>query len=266
MINLLEKLGLSEKEAKVYLASLELGAETVQNIARKAQVNRATTYVILESLAKKGLATTFDKGKKTFFTAESPEQLDLLLRKVEEDAALKRNELEKSLPELKAIFNIAGNKPRVKFYEGKENIMLMQNEFLKHAKANSNIYSFTPLDEFTNSLPKYPEKQANDRNKRKITNYVIYTREKGPIEKATNKQELRITRYIPKNKFPFKSSISTIPNQRIQISNYSNNFMGVIIDNKEIANTFKCIFDLAWEGSEKYDKLNQESSKIKIKI
>ena len=39
----LQKIGLSEKEAKVYLAALELGQASVQNIARKAEVNRATT-------------------------------------------------------------------------------------------------------------------------------------------------------------------------------------------------------------------------------
>ena len=268
MINLLEKLGLSEKEAKVYLASLELGAETVQNIARKAQVNRATTYVILESLAKKGLATTFDKGKKTFFTAESPEQLDLLLRKVEEDAALKRAELEKSLPELKAIFNLAGNKPKIKFYEGKTGIMSMQDDFFRNAKENTDIYIFSALDNITETFPSIEKKQASDRVSRKINANIIYTNASGPIEDSTNKKEMRIARYIPKDKFPFSSSISIIPNQKIKITKYDNNFIGIMINNKEIANTFKAIFDLAWEAAEKYNQKQniKNDGKIKIKI
>ena len=47
----LEHLGLSDKEAKVYLAALEMGPSPVQDISHKAHVNRATTYVMIESLA-----------------------------------------------------------------------------------------------------------------------------------------------------------------------------------------------------------------------
>ena len=69
----IEKLGLSEKEAKVYLASLELGPSPVQVISQKSKVNRATTYVVIDSLMAMGLMSTYDEGKKTFFTSESPE-------------------------------------------------------------------------------------------------------------------------------------------------------------------------------------------------
>ena len=64
--NLIE-LGLSEKEASVYLASLELGASSVQKISQQAKINRATTYVIIESLSKKGLMSTMEKAGKIFF-------------------------------------------------------------------------------------------------------------------------------------------------------------------------------------------------------
>ena len=55
LIQELGHLGLSEKEAAVYLASLELGPAPVQDISHKAKVNRATTYVMIESLMGRGL-------------------------------------------------------------------------------------------------------------------------------------------------------------------------------------------------------------------
>ncbi|OHE33815.1 MAG: hypothetical protein A3J94_16070 [Syntrophus sp. RIFOXYC2_FULL_54_9] len=58
----LEHLGLSDKESKVYLAALELGPTPVQDISHKAHVNRATTYVMIESLSARGLMSTFQKG------------------------------------------------------------------------------------------------------------------------------------------------------------------------------------------------------------
>ena len=86
----LQHLGLSEKEARVYIASLELGADTAQHIAQKATINRATTYVQIEALKKKGLMSEFEKGKKTLYVVESPDRLQSLLRVFEKELDLKK--------------------------------------------------------------------------------------------------------------------------------------------------------------------------------
>lgn len=91
----LTKLGLSDKEAAVYLAALALGAGPVQPIARRAQVARATTYLVLESLMKRGLVTQYEEGKKTVFVAEPPQQLAQLLEKQESVIQEKRQHLKK---------------------------------------------------------------------------------------------------------------------------------------------------------------------------
>ena len=51
----LRKLGLNEKEVKVYLTGLELGPNSVQNIAASAKITRPTTYEIIKKLEAKGL-------------------------------------------------------------------------------------------------------------------------------------------------------------------------------------------------------------------
>jgi sugar-specific transcriptional regulator TrmB len=77
----LAELGLAAKEADTYLAMLELGPASVQDIAKKAGINRTTTYVMIEGLKKHGLVSTFERGKKTLFSAENPEQLLDILTK-----------------------------------------------------------------------------------------------------------------------------------------------------------------------------------------
>lgn len=62
----LKQLGFSDKEAKVYMASLELGPDTAQEIAKKAGVNRTTTYVIIEKLIKKGKKRSFRSGWREY--------------------------------------------------------------------------------------------------------------------------------------------------------------------------------------------------------
>lgn len=72
---LLKNIGLSDKGARVYLAALELGAASVQSIARKAKVARPTTYLFLDELVKRGLATQYTEGERTQFVAESPRHI-----------------------------------------------------------------------------------------------------------------------------------------------------------------------------------------------
>lgn len=251
MITTLEKLGLSEKEANVYLAVLELGASNVQNIAQKAGVNRATTYVILETLAKKGLASSYEKGKKTFFTAENPEQLERLLKRQEDDLETKHQELKKLIPELKAIFNLAGNKPKVKFYEGMEGLKAMQQDALRASIKAGEIYAFTPLDRYLESFPQ--QETVINRVQRKVRIKVIYTHKNGPVKNASSKKDLRIARFVPRNKFPFESMIDIFPRSTVRIYNFKPTFMGVMIENPQVAKTLKAVFDLAWESAEKYD-------------
>ena len=50
----LRKYGLSEKEAKVYLALLKKGPSTVNEIAESADLVRTTTYDILKILREEG--------------------------------------------------------------------------------------------------------------------------------------------------------------------------------------------------------------------
>ena len=53
----LKKLGLTEKEAKLYINALELGSFSVMGIAHKSGIKRPTCYLILDELVKKGLVS-----------------------------------------------------------------------------------------------------------------------------------------------------------------------------------------------------------------
>ena len=124
----LVNLGLSEKEARVYLAALELGKSAVQKISQKAGVNRATTYVIIEGLMKKGLMSSATEDKKQYFYAETPEKLSLLFKIQEAELKNKQEGLQKLLPNLKAISNIAEEKPVVRYFVGKEGLKSISEE------------------------------------------------------------------------------------------------------------------------------------------
>lgn len=256
---ILQKLGLSSKEARVYLAALELGAASVQQIAKKASVNRPTTYVILGSLMKKGLATSVERGKKVLFTAEPPEQLERLLARQQDEIEEKRQDLLKILPELEAIFNLSENRPKVKFYEGMTGISSSEDDFYRSLERNDRVYSFSPLDEMVRLFPNAMVNQPKLRLKMNVWAHIIYTNSKGPVRNATSNKEKRVARFIPSDKFPIKSLISILPNKRVQITNLTDKLSAVLIEDPTIANAFKVVWDLAWESAEKYDLLSSRT-------
>lgn len=252
MKTIFQKLGFTKKEAKVYLAALELGSSSVQNIGKKAEVNRVTTYVILNTLAKKGLITSFEKGKKRYFSAENPEQLLKILNKEEIEIKEKKEQLKEVFPEIQAIYNFHDGKPKVRFFEGLGGLKAMQQDAIRESTKGQEIYAITPLDKYLTLFPK--QETVKDRLKRKIKLNVIYTSSKGKISNEENKKSNRNARYVPLKKFGFESSFDIFPQGFVRIYNFTPSFTGVIIQDKQIAKTMKAFFDLAWESAEKYNK------------
>ena len=140
----LKKYGLSTKEIKVYLATLELGSSSILEISKKSGINRATTYVITESLIERGLASSITKGKKRYFVSEDPKKLLTKLeeRKLKVDDQI--NEIKKLIPQLESIFNRSESKPRVKMYEGIDGLYKIYEDTLVEKK---DIYAFIGVSE-----------------------------------------------------------------------------------------------------------------------
>ena len=248
LIQELQKLGLSDKESKVYLASLELGPAPIAAIAKQASVNRPTTYVIIESLIKKGLMSSFDKGKKTFFSAESPERLLSLLRLKEKETQEQAREFETILPDLKKLYSLAGGAPKVRFFEGKKGIQTIQEDILQSKATTTN--EFTSIDE---AYKIFPPTLSDHRHKLQKTikhSRIIYTSKKGPFLAKSKEQTFVDFRFVPFDKYPFSCDIIIYAN-KLAIIAYKD-LMGVVIESNEINKTFNLLFELSWTGAEKY--------------
>ncbi len=243
MFEKLKHLGLSENEAKVYMAMLELGPSVVVEIARKAQVNRPTAYVQIESLKKKGLVSTQSKGKKQLFIAESPDKLELLIDNELKTVEEKKNELNNFLPELLSIFNTYGRGPHVKFFEGKEGVLALQKEFLK--TDSTPIYGITSLDNIFEVFPEFENTYVKKRVQRKIHSKTIYTSRKGPVLKESDEANLRESKYIEPDKLPLGVDI-TIFKDKVAIIALKGKISGTLIEHKEVADSFRAIFELVW--------------------
>ncbi|GHV22170.1 hypothetical protein FACS189428_3820 [Clostridia bacterium] len=98
LTDLLQHYDFSEKEAKVYLTSLEFGKSPASSLARKSGIKRVTTYALLKEMEKKGFIIHEEVAGIIYFSAVHPETL---LRHFQEQS----QQFEQALPELLALAN-----------------------------------------------------------------------------------------------------------------------------------------------------------------
>lgn len=127
-----------EKEVRVYLAGLELGPDSVQNIAKKTKLARPTAYEIIRRLEIKGLFAETKQRKKRYFVAQAPENILGILRTKKREIEEKEREFIRIIAALEARYSREG----VKVFKGKEGL-----------KSLSEIISFSSTPEiiFINS-------------------------------------------------------------------------------------------------------------------
>ncbi len=233
----LKQFNLSDKEIKVYLSCLELGQTSVTNLAKKAGIKRPTVYDILTELTRRGLVGQTQKGKKRLFYAEEPERLNKLLDE-------KKAQLEEVMPLLKSFYNTAGEKPKIRYYEGIDGLKEVYRDTLNYT---GNLYAFV-----SDNILAYLGKDFANEYKLKRTNNKIFARVIGPDTdkikkyKLSDEADLKVTRLVKKEKYPFTSEMDVYGNKVAFISFKEK--MGVIIESNEIANNMRLVFNLAWRG------------------
>ncbi|OGH62119.1 MAG: hypothetical protein A2848_01425 [Candidatus Magasanikbacteria bacterium RIFCSPHIGHO2_01_FULL_50_8] len=235
---LLKKLGFTEGESGVYIAALELGAATVQDIAKKARVSRVTTYAAIERLVLQGLVTTVTKGKRTLYHAEPPKRLiEVVSRHV---AAIESTleDIKDSVDELSLLQG--GEKPAVKVYEGPDALNALQDDFLAEMPKQ--------LDVVTNMVAVRslyaPEKREAFLKKEgpKKVNPTIRVVGVLPDDGGvwTGPVELKIA--LDHAKYDFAADISVYKN-KVALSVLRGKQFMVLIESKDLSDAMRALFD-----------------------
>jgi len=238
MFKTLQNIGLNEKQAKIYLACLELGPSSVGEIAKKAGIKRTSAYTIIESLLEQGLISKFQDKKGGKFIAEKPEKLIEKLKQ-------QQKTLESVLPQLQAITNQGGIKPEVRFYQGKQGIISVYQDTLS-CNQNQEILSLGSAEDIYNLLPDYIPEYLKKRIKNKIKmRAIVQDSLKARQHAKHDKQELRQTKLVPAHIFNLTIE-KNIYADKTALMSFRNFPMGIIMKSPQIAKSEKAIFELLW--------------------
>lgn len=243
-------LGIPEKEASVYVALLAAGRSTASQIGRKANVNRATAYVVLDALIQKGLVSISGKEPKQEYMAESPDKLPALFKKYQEEAREKEEKARELATQLKSIQKV-GDRPQVKFFEGAEGLRTVFEDTL--TATSGNIIAYCSIEDQHENIPNYYPEYYQRRKKKGIFMRAIFPKTPEAIERVKhNKNEYRDSMFVSPEEFRFHPAINVYDNKTM-IASFREK-LGIIIESDEIADAMKKAFELSWIGAQCLEK------------
>lgn len=234
----LVELGLSEKETAIYLALLQYESASIQEIATKTKINRTTVYPVLESLQKKGLVSEVQDGKKTEYHAEPPERLETFVERQRVVLEEHSERLRDVIPQIKSIQREQGERPIVKFFQGRDGSIAAYEEFFSFPESiEKKSYAIFSDDMLHNVFTEDEISRFRKIRKNKnVTTSIVYTRKAGDREFEKNNASKR----IDETKYPLTCDI-TIIDDTVVISTLGKDVASILIKSKDIAETLKTV-------------------------
>ncbi len=140
---ILEQIGLSKNEIKIYFTLLELDQATATPIVRKSGIPNSKVYPTLDKLIKRGLVTYIIKNNVKNFQATDPRNLIDFLNSKEKLISKQKSEIEKLIPEIERKKKLAKDKQEATIYEGLDGVKAAFNRILTTVSKNEEYLVFT---------------------------------------------------------------------------------------------------------------------------
>lgn len=233
---LLQNLGLTKNESKIYYALVSLKSASVNELSRKTDVPRVNIYDILESLKSKGLVASVTKSNKMYFEPANPERLKELLEKKQEE--MKKVAIEVDV--LKKIFLDKNIRSDVGLFKGKLGI----KSVLKEALNEKEILNFGSSGMFPKTYPEYFDIWESQRAKNKIHMRIVASKNlKGKIPE----KKLQTIRFLDHE---FSSLTSTfIFGEKVATFIWTDEPFAILIENAQLAESQRNYFEFLWKNS-----------------
>lgn len=233
---ILEDLGFTNAEIKVYLALLELGTSTAGPILEKSKLQNSVVHMTLNKLVEKGFVTFVKEGKRNHYQATNPKHIVEYINE-------KKERFEKILPELLLKQETGKEKPEIITFRGIKGIKELLLELLEaggneHHTFGSSVKSLMLGDAW---WVDYHKKRAQ----KGISAKLIFN-ESLRKWSDTNKYPKAIYKFTNIGFEPLTETI--IRNDKIGIIIWTDKPLGVLINQKEAAESYDKFFNMMWEN------------------
>ncbi len=241
----LQKIGLSDKEAKLYIAGLQSGPASIQDLAAESGLKRTTIYEIIKDLQEKKLVNVSQKGKKKVFIMEEPENMGLFLKQRE-------NIFKQILPDLESLQNQNTKKPTVRIYEGRVGLEKIYEDIIK--KPGEILAFAAPKDLISKGMLEFlredwkPRRISSKISLRRI-NINLTGDAKNDYKIIPNPEEYSTIKYLPVDDYPFTVGIYMYRQKVAFVSYQKEEMFGIVLRSPAITFSLKAMFEGYWQST-----------------
>lgn len=243
---ILEEVGLTGNEIKVYLALLELGSVTAGEILKKIELHRGAVYDTLDKLMEKGLVSYVIKANRKYFEAANAKTFLEVIEKKEEKIQQEKQELLQLIPQLENNRKLGKAPQEVTLYKGNKGLKSIFQDWLEEKKEILVIGAYAEGAESLKYHMKYSLPAFhNKRVKQKQTMRFIF-----PQQSILRAKQLKEYQYTPVKILPAPfASVTSIQiyGDKVATIMWSSEPIGIVIRSKEIAQSYKDYFSVLWK-------------------
>lgn len=241
IIATLEAIGIEKKAASLYATLLSNKRLGVAELARQADVKRATCYEHLEVLLKNNFVMRVPVGKRMYYAAVHPKKVLATYKR-------KAHEFETKLEAMVTLHEEAVNKPRVTFFEGKQEL---NNIYENLFRSMGDSYSIFPPDAFFSNFTEDEYLNFDKTN----SAHAMKTKDLFVSSKHTKRlRELRTNKGFDNKsdkELPewFTTNVDVLVFSDTVALISLRDLSAIVIENKDIAELFKNIHTFMWKYS-----------------
>lgn len=236
-VSILEDLGLTQAEIKVYLALLELGSSSAGRILEKSGLQNSVVHRALNSLIEKGLISYILEGKKKIYQAINPENFhDFINDKI--------NRFDEILPELKRKQQISKVMSFTEVFKGKRGINQLYTTLLNSGGKEYN--SFGGGSEVTYDVmgETWWKNLHTKRIAKNILCRQVFDETIREFGDELNKKPITKIRFLPKEYAQLQETI--IIGDYVGIVIFTENPYGILIKDNVVADGYRKQFEILW--------------------
>ena len=237
MNQILNELGLTRLEKKVYKTLLNEGASGVGEISRKTGIHRRNVYDCLERLIKKGLVAYIKENNRKMYSLTNP-------KNIQEKLKQRVEELEKLMPEWLAKFNSITEKKETLFFRGKEGSRLV---FEDQIRVGKEVLVNATTVEVQKILSYYFPKYKLLRKERNIRTRMLFDSTFKTKKNLSKLAELPLCKTRFMKNFNRSPTSHYIYGDNVAIAVWSDVPIAIVIRQKDIAQGFRENFEAMWQ-------------------
>lgn len=253
---ILEKIGLTKNESRVYMTLLQLGTAKTGSILKASGLNSGKIYEILDGLKKKGLVSESNVNRVKEFTAAPPKGILEYIEKKKETLKQEEQIIREMLPRLEAVRKTRQIGVKAITYTGLKGMKAAFDECLEDMKPGEENLVMGATGNKDNKFNSMLVKIQKRRIERKIKSRMIFS-----------EQSLYFQSYIP---LPYTEArvlkgftpvaVDVFGEDKVLILNYAEPCSCTLIYDKNTATSFRHFFEQLWKIAKVSDESNLKNS------